>query len=65
MTIVYDMAAGNIRSDAQDEGRNETPQDKRPELLPDTPAPALREYEASEPSATNNIHLVRELLKQG
>ena len=37
MTIVYDMAAGSIRSDAQHESRNEKQQDNRPEIIPDYP----------------------------
>ena len=64
MTIVYDMAAGSIRSDARDNGREETPQDRRPEFLPDHTAPALREFEATEQPQLNTIHLVRGLLKQ-
>lgn len=65
MTVVYDMAAGSIRSDARDKGRDETPLDRHPEILPNHPAPALREFEATEQPELNTIHLVRELLKQG
>ena len=63
MTIFYDMAAGNIRSDAQAESRNEK-QDKRPEIIPDTPMPALREFEPDTQPDPAGIHLVRGLLKQ-
>jgi hypothetical protein len=63
MTIVYDMAAGSIRSDAQAESRNEQ-QDKHPEIMPDTPMPALREFEADTQPDPAGIHLVRGLLKQ-
>jgi hypothetical protein len=64
MTIFYDMAAGSIRSDAQAESRNEQ-LDKRPEIIPDTPMPALREFEADTQPDPAGIHLVRGLLKQG
>ena len=64
MTIVYDMAAGSIRSDAQAESRNEK-QDKRPEIIPDSPMPALREFEPETQPDSAGIHLVRGLLKQG
>jgi hypothetical protein len=63
MTIVYDMAAGSIRSDARHESRNEQ-LDKRPEIIPDTPVPALREFEPDTSADPASIHLVRALLTQ-
>jgi hypothetical protein len=65
MTFVYDMAAGSIRSDAQYESRIEKQQDKRPEIIPDSPAPALQEYEPTAQADPASIHLVRGLLKKG
>lgn len=64
MTIVYDMAAGSIQSDAPAGSRNDQ-QDKRPEIIPDTPMPALREFEPETQPDPAGIHLVRGLLKRG
>jgi hypothetical protein len=61
MTIIYDMAAGSIRSDARHESRNEQ-LDKHPESMPDTPVPALREFEPDTHAYPVSIHLVRALL---
>jgi hypothetical protein len=63
MTIVYDMAAGSIRFDAQAESRNEK-HDNLAEITPDTPVPALREFEPDTQPDPASIHLVRGLLKQ-
>lgn len=65
MTIVYDMAAGSIRSDTQHERRKEPQPDKHPETIPDNPAPALREFEPTPQPDPAHIHLVRGLLKKG
>ena len=64
MTIIYDMAAGSIRSDAQLHGQSEKPQDKHPEIQPATPMPALREFEPDTQPDPAGIHLARALLKQ-
>jgi hypothetical protein len=64
MTIIYDMAAGSIQSDAQQESRSVKPQDKHPEILPETPMPALREFEPDTQPDPTGIHLARALLKQ-
>ena len=65
MTIVYEMATGSIRSGAQQENRKDQQQDKRPEVMPDTPAPALQEFEPTTQPEPTSIHLIRELLKKG
>jgi len=64
MTIVYNMAAGSIRSDARHENRNDE-QDQRPDIMPDSPMPALREFEPDTQPDPASIHLVRGLLKKG
>jgi hypothetical protein len=65
MTIVYDMAAGRIRSEARQEHRNEAQQEKCPEILPYCPATALREFEPAPQAEPVNIHLLRALLPKG
>jgi len=65
MTIVYDMAAGSIRSDAQGEHREDGHPDPHREIVPERPAPALQEVVAETTAVSDSIHLVRELLKQG
>jgi len=64
MTIIYDMAAGSIRSDTQNSNRDKKQTDKHAEITPDIPAPALREFEPGTLPEPDSIHLVRGLLKK-
>ncbi len=64
MTIVFDMAAGSFRSDTHRGHREYGHTGRRGEVVPEHPVPALQEYRPEPTKDRDNIHLIRELLKQ-